>query len=126
MKKILAILVSLLFVASVFGVAQTMATVLPCDCQIIGPASVHVGDVFTVEVIKSGSCLFTINMEPSYVQFISKDPTANGDILTYKALQVGTAKEIISCNGNSYDVTVLSKALPFKFFAKLFGFGMKE
>ena len=57
MKKIFAILVSLLFVASVFGVAQTMAqTNCPgCKCDTesyykISRTSVHVGETFTLSI----------------------------------------------------------------------------
>lgn len=55
MKKIFAILISLLFVVSVFGVAQTMAQVpCPCDAEYykISRNSVHVGETFTISLTK--------------------------------------------------------------------------
>lgn len=55
MKKIFAILTSLLFVVSVFGVAQTMAQGT-CNCKTeyykISRDSVHVGETFTISLSK--------------------------------------------------------------------------
>ncbi|HOI76204.1 MAG TPA: hypothetical protein PLI06_01140 [Methanofastidiosum sp.] len=59
MKKIFAILISLLFIASVFGVAQTMADV-ECDCEEnyykFSKTTVHVGETFTASIW--GLCIF--------------------------------------------------------------------
>ncbi len=45
---------------------------------------------------------------------------------TFRAVAPGTLTSTNTKCGDTVTVTVLSKALPFKFFAKLFGFGMKE
>ncbi|NPV50151.1 MAG: hypothetical protein HPY60_02995 [Candidatus Methanofastidiosum sp.] len=66
MKKIFVILISLIFVASVFGVAQTMALPTPpsspdcCDSENfnISRTSVRVGETFTVSV--TYGCFFCL------------------------------------------------------------------
>ncbi len=52
MKKIFAILISLLFVASVFGVAQTMAQGYDCNNYYqISRNSAKVGDIITISIL---------------------------------------------------------------------------
>ena len=53
MRKLYAILVTLLFVTSVFGVVQTMAD-CPCDepYYALSQTSVQVGDIFTASIMK--------------------------------------------------------------------------
>jgi hypothetical protein len=115
MKKIFAILISLLFVASTFGVASVMAPPPPCECQIIGPDYVRVGDTFQVEIKTIGSCGVGFLVESPIAKLIEKEITPDGYILTYEALGVGNI-HIASCGPTgdefNYFVTILPKELP--------------
>jgi hypothetical protein len=50
MKKLYAIIISFFFIASTFGVAYMLAG-CNCDLTFTGPASIHRGDEFTVEIL---------------------------------------------------------------------------
>jgi hypothetical protein len=106
MKKLFAILTSLLFVVSVFGVASVMAPSLcPCDgTVVILPNSVvSVGQEFTIKV-KQGCqesiyALTSEGTDAGYAGYIFPiTATTEGDyfVYTYKALKPGT---IYICNG---------------------------
>jgi len=114
MKKIFAILISLIFVGSTLGVASVMA-LSSCQCQIIGPDSVHVGDTFQVEIKTSGICGIGLLIESPLAKLIHKETTTDGYILTYEALGLGNI--LIAFCGPSgdefkYDITILPKELP--------------
>ena len=82
MKKIFAILISLLFVASVFGVAQTMAQV-PCPCDEeyykINRDSVKVGETFTISLTKIAllDCP-NVRIEGKSIDEVTGEIVANG------------------------------------------------
>jgi len=63
MKKIIAILISLLFVGSTFGVASITAT---CNPSIFyaEKSVVFVGDTFTIYVSQSPRCLVVVDPDP--------------------------------------------------------------
>jgi hypothetical protein len=117
MKKIFAILVSLLFVVSVFGVALMSAI---SECSITAsPTTVRVGENITVV---SSSSTVTVTGTGSVTK-ISGPTLDNGNYVTvYRAITAGEAKFTLA-GGCNKTVVILSKDLPFKFFAKLFGFG---
>ncbi|HOI76967.1 MAG TPA: hypothetical protein PLI06_05070 [Methanofastidiosum sp.] len=184
MKKIYAILTSLLFIVSVFGVAQTMAATTNPGCQYgegyykISRNSVKVGETFTITLKKAAmndvkiqgkdvteitlgivankklpyqiGLVELINVEyfngdgtllysglvlpdalpsPDFPHWSEITPDWNTDVAwitwTFRAVSPGTLTLNGAC-GETETVTVLSKALPFKFFAKLFGFGKKD
>ncbi|HOI76966.1 MAG TPA: hypothetical protein PLI06_05065 [Methanofastidiosum sp.] len=138
MKKIFAMLISLLFVVSVFGVASAMATE-PCKYEFIGPTSVQVGDTFQVKLMLNGGCCWSYygGVKDS-IESICTQPGCEGyDIIpggylfTYKALKVGTYEKLLAvgCSEDErvyYGVTVTPKEYPMPFFMKLLGFGKKK
>ncbi len=115
MKKIFAILVSLLFLASVFGIASVMSGTA-CKCQIIGPASVEVGDTFQVVITTNGgSCCIGFRVESPIVKLIDKEPTPDGYILTYQALAPGNVLIAMcgtDCEDFEHYVTITPKSYP--------------
>ena len=123
MKKIFAILISLLFVASVFGVASIMGTV--CTPTSVSSSTVRVGDQFT---FSAGSSTTPTVTGTGAVVLVS-GPTEGAGCQYYTTYRAITAGDITIDVEGSYcpsHVKILSKDLPFKFFAKLFGFGNKE
>lgn len=138
MKKIFAIVISLLFVVSVFGVAQTMARE-PCKSEIIGPTTVQVGDTFQVKVLFiEGDCCMTYSMGiKGSIEYVCSKPVCEGPepipggyLFTFKALKPGTYKFISSgCPEDEkvyYTVTVIQKEYPMHQFMKILGFGKKK
>jgi len=125
MKKIFAVLVALLFVTSVFGVAQTMAGCFS------GPSCIKVGTEFEVSVPNGGAYSFYDN-EDEYVKFIERKVNPGGtDIIRYKAKKVGTRKNLVQCSG-SYDAviaetcTTTRNSYPMFSFMKILDFGKKK
>jgi len=200
MKKIFAIVISLLFVVSVFGVAQTMAIIdrppleekLPEYCSTeyykISSNAPKVGQTFTISlytdtytfedddpifkilidgkrisglesidagIIGNGGLPYRIGpVELINADYYDEDwdlihsglvlkdcgqgfpcwselpPDPNWDDVrwitwTFRAVTPGKLTLNGAC-GETETVTILSKDLPFKFFAKLFGFGKKD
>ncbi|KYC51994.1 MAG: hypothetical protein AMQ22_01056 [Candidatus Methanofastidiosum methylothiophilum] len=142
MKKIFAVLVTLLFVASVFGVAQTMAApdCSGCNCNevyyTVSQTSVQVGDTFTASV-KLG-CLGGLDFDTSpgkFSEMIQYDPSKNLVIntetgwatATFKALRPGTlAISNDCCPNDSITITMTPKSHPMFSFMKILGFGKKK
>lgn len=177
MKKIFAIVISLLFVVSVFGVASTMATTLPpelpgyCNTEYykISSDSVKVGQTFTISlstefwpypfvkmggqtideitlgIVDDGGLPYRIGqVELIQVEYFKDDGTLirSGLVLpgdwgaewfdvkwitwTFRAVAPGTLVVTNKECNHTETITIKSKDLPFKFFAKLFGFGQKD
>ena len=172
MKKIYAILISLLFIVSVFGVASTMAaTIKPDYCEseyyIISGNSAKVGETFTISLDKAA--LGNVIIQGKTVTEITDGIVANGGLpynigpvrliqveyydvnwnlihsglvlpaewgpewlnvkwikWTFRVVSPGTLNLTNGNCGDTETVTMLSKDLPFKFFAKLFGFGKNK
>ncbi|MCC7573355.1 MAG: hypothetical protein KO464_08190 [Candidatus Methanofastidiosum sp.] len=154
MKKIFAILISLLFVASVFGIAQTMA-VEPSQAT---PERVKVGQIITVTTYEGPEGYDpTVKIyDPSmpnlmdeeefetyqdasrYVTKISGPIQISGDttkwVWTYRAnfsgtIVFGTPSEPGSppeARILTNPVTITSNSLPMDKFMKFFGFGNKK
>ena len=80
MKKIFAVLVTLLFVASVFGVAQTMAGVsYYCDDYYrISRTSAHVGDTLTISLLLEATS--DVNIGDKTINNIVTGIVANGGL----------------------------------------------
>ena len=143
MRKLYAILVTLLFVTSVFGVASMMADGgCPCDEQYykISQTSVQVGDTFTLAI--NNDCLFDADIEDNFIweaspgkfrEMIWYDPkdiiSENGwTTATFKALRPGTLTVTYDHGGckDSVTITITSKEYPMNFFMKIIGFGKKK
>ncbi len=126
MKKIFAVLVTLLFVASVFGVAQTLAGCFS------GPSCIKVGTEFEVMVPHDAAYSF-YDKEDDYVKFIEIEVHEGGtDIIRYEAKKVGTRKNLVQCSG-WYDAviaetctTTTQNSYPMSSFMKILGFGKKK
>lgn len=123
MKKVFAVLISLLFVASVFGVASILGGA--CDPTYVSSSTVRVGETFTFEA--------TIDTIPTVTGkgavILVSGPTkvdAYTWITTYRAISPGNVE--INAGGNYCEssVQIISRDLPLKFFAKLFKFGQKK
>ena len=123
MKKIFAILISLLFVASVFGVASIMGSA--CTPTYVSSSTVRVGDQFT---FSAGTSTTPIVTGTGTVALVS-GPTKHTDdkyYTTYRAISPGDVSIDVDCSYCLSHVKIISKDLPFKFFAKLFGFDKKD
>jgi len=112
MKKIFAILMSLLFVVSVFGVASVAA-----PCNLPDDITVRVGDTFTLE----SPCPIC---DGNYLE----DTYLGDGVHQYKAIKSGKVKFCTNCGYPEYcaTITILPKYLPMDFFMKIFGFGKKK
>ena len=134
MKKIFAIFLGLIFLGAVFGIASVGAKPNGhCDCEIIGPSTVHVGDTFEVLMKTDGTCCSSSGSYFGFVEMVGESsiPTPDGYLYTYKAIRPGTPNRLvccgyIQCDSNCYTVTVLPKALPMDKFMKIFVFGKKD
>ncbi|KYC44817.1 MAG: hypothetical protein APG12_00011 [Candidatus Methanofastidiosum methylothiophilum] len=182
MKKIFAIVISLLFVVSVFGVSQTTAYKWVCEEEYykISAKTAKVGETFTIslstefwtdyssvkiggltidevtsKIVLNGGLPYRIGpVEIIGVDYYGEDgaliysglvlpdcgfgfpcwselnpswPAVRWIKWTFRAVTPGTLilNGVDYCN-DTETVTILSKDLPFKFFAKLFGFGKKD
>lgn len=142
MKKIFAILISLLFVVSVFGMASLIAT--DCLDPTASPDLVKVGDLITV----TSFCYF--GSDPTIIADGNK-PKGGAELVSrpevevagkglssaeqtftwvYRATAPGTIKfdfkPLVTTSGNtkvSNPVTITSNSLPMLNFMKILGFG---
>jgi len=149
MKKIFAILTSLLFVVSIFGVAQTMAqTTCPCDTMEyykISRDSVHVGETFTISLSYDAWLGCTdIEIEGESIVDLKKitefpyrigsvdiigisGPDEDWKTLTFRAVSPGTLAFTNydthkPCKDNE-TITILPKSLPIDWIMKKLGLG---
>jgi len=152
MKKIIAILISFLFVASTLSFASATVNGWHDCCDPanfdISTTSVKVGETFTVYHYSWG-CTPTITEGEDLVEKIQIDVYWNGTFdgsydpkiqyppscpecwfdVTYRAVKPGkvvfSVPNSSNCNGK-VEVTIKSRALPMDKFFKLFGFGKKK
>jgi len=153
MKKIIAILISLFFVASTFSVASIMAFRCPDCCDLedfdISATSVKVGETFTVYYFTWGCTPTLLNPEDGLIEKIRVDLYRNGQFLesydpkiqmppscpdcwfkeTYRAAKPGkvvfNVPNRVDC-AQQVEVTIKSRALPMDKFMKFFGLGKKD
>jgi len=148
MKKIIAVLVSLLFVVSTFGIGAVMAPPLPIcgpgeeinimilcldscsdpdSCKIYGPTAVQAGDIITVKV-ENQVCGFSniVNIDCDYFELLDFDFEGIGVldctmtiVYTLRALRPGTVGATFDCNGNKLNLTVIPKEYPMHQFLKI-------
>ncbi len=143
MKKIFAILLSVLFLGSVFGVASTMAG--ECPNPTASPETVKVGDLITVtsDCYSSAdpSIIADGNKPKGDAELVSRPATSFSKGLepvdetytwVYRATAPGTIKFDFgppsSAEPNGYTtvsnpVTITSNSLPMLNFMKILGFG---
>jgi len=123
MKKIFAILISLLFVASVFGVGSILGG--ECIPTNVSSSTVRVGETFT---FKAGTGTTPTLKGTGMVALVSGPIEVEGYtwITTYRAISPGNVEISVGGTYCDKDVQIISRDLPFKFFAKLFGFGKKK
>lgn len=124
MKKRFAILLSLLFVVSVFEVASVTATQL-CTVTSVSSSTVRVGDQF---IFSAGSST-TPTVSGTGAVLLVSGPTAGEGCKYYTTYRAISPGDVTIDVGGSYcpsHVKIISKDLPFKFFAKLFGFDKKD
>ncbi|NPV49621.1 MAG: hypothetical protein HPY60_00280 [Candidatus Methanofastidiosum sp.] len=148
MKKIMAILISLLFavttLTSVTGFCEPsdkacyiyclICNPSPCSpcgsyCNIYGPSLVHVGDIITVEIygfdcnLQSSAFIFCDNFE-----VISSDKGSSGgtgcgcgtvQVYKLRALSPGVVGATFTCNENKLNITVTPKEYPMHQFMKI-------
>ena len=143
-KPLMAILVSLLFVVSTFGVGAVMAPPVcgpggeinimiacvdscsdPGSCNIYGPTAVQAGDIITVKVENQVCGFFNIvNIDCDYFELLDFDFEHAGDctatiVYTLRALRLGTVGATFDCNGNKLNLTVIPKEYPMQQFLKI-------
>jgi hypothetical protein len=147
MKKIFAILISLLFVVSTFGVASVMAPP-SCTCgedNIILPTKVSPGQEFIIKI--NPSCTYSLSLDDwenpvanGYIAFIGS-PYLEGGYVVYrfKALKPGTIYVCnINCAGGCILMpspiscsaceafTISTSYYPMQQFMKILGLGQKD
>ena len=145
MKKIFAILISLLFFGSVVGIASVMADCYCGEDNIILPTKVSPGQEFIIKV-KNGCpyVAYTADWQSAYgvyIEAVLTPPYSEGDyvVFTEKALKPGT---IYYCNGSCptgvgcipssgpsscfecETLTIAPRALPMDWIMKKFGLGI--
>jgi hypothetical protein len=130
MKKIIAVLMSLLFVVSVFGIASTTAFSPTLKAT---PTNVAVGEIITVTYDKSGfydhelDVIAYDNLPKGGVVKLS-GPTYNATedmtYWTYRATSVGTV--VFSTGPKTDPVTITPKPHPIASFMKILGLGKEK
>jgi len=133
MKKIFSILISLLFVASVFGIASVMAGD-DCHCDgtdVIIPAQVKVGQEYLLKTrVGCGGSVTVVgggNPGDYITQVGSAWREGDMDVSKWIALKVGTLNYCPSCPPtNCKTITITPKSYPMFSFMKLLGFGKKD
>ena len=134
MKKIFAILVSLLFVVSTFGVASIMANGCQCNgTDFVFPSEVAPGEIFTLKV--RSTCSYNISVEGGgnwndYIVQVGGVVT-EGDMWVYqvKALKFGTVKFCHTggaCSNSCESLKITSREMPMQQFMKILGLGQKD
>ncbi len=148
MKKIFAILVSLLFavatLSSVSGFCEAPDNVChgycltciisPCSsstsyCNIYGPSLVHVGDIITVEIhgvgcnLQNSGFIFCDNFEVISFDLeltgISESGCSAIAVYKLKALSPGAVGATFECNENKLNITITPKEYPMQQFMKI-------
>ncbi len=138
MKKIFSILISLLLLASAFGVGTAMAVEPPeeCDCEEdyyqVSKTSVQVGETFTGSIMVY--CVGGLNpdlFDQTLVDMIDLQNVeidgVNWYVATFKALRPGTLviKHDVPCLGcgDSVTITITPRALPMQQIMMILGLG---
>ena len=137
MKKIFALLVSLLFLGSVVGIASVTANGV-CHCDgtdfIFIPSEVTKGELFTIKVRSTCSYLISVEGGGNWRDYIVQvGPTGSeGDMWVYqvKALEYGTLKFCHTdgtCSNSCETLKITpSRTLPMQQFMKILGLGKKD
>ena len=115
MKKIFAILVSLLFLGSTVGIASVAAT-----CYHPDVTTVRVGETFTVK----WPCTIC---DKGYLEEVGRSGELN-EYYTYRALKPGKVNFCSDCAHECYcaTLTILPKVPPMQQFMKILGLGKEK
>ncbi len=140
MKKLYAIIISLLFVGSVFGVVSLAATCTDCDppsppsCSCgqtnyhIDKTLVTVGETFTFS--KNNLCTYNQSATPGpldqTIQFVSGFTEGGWSTVTFRAISPGTVTFSNANCGGVVTVKILPKPTPMQQFMRIIGFGHKD
>jgi hypothetical protein len=140
MKKIIAILVSLLFLGSVVGITSLSADGLTVECY-LDKNIVHRGEyvTYTMKLCNPGGgsdyVTFLSIGSPPFLELVSYDVELNttyeikpGECLeakaVYRATDFGEINECGPCG--CFSLKVLPKPLPMQQFMKILGFGQQD
>lgn len=137
MKKLYAIIVSLLFLGSIFGIAP-LAAVNPdpplpsCTCgqtnYHIDKTLVTVGETFTFS--KNNLCTYNESATPGSldqtIQFVSGSSQSGWSTATFRAISPGIVTFTNVKCGEVVTVKILPKPTPMQQFMKILGFGQKD
>jgi len=141
MKKIFAILISLLFLGSIVGITSLSANGLTVECY-FDKSIVHRGEyvTYTIELCNHGvGSQYVMFMDggssESFLEFVSTNIELNteyvikpGECLEAKAVFIATDfGEINECGDcGCISLKVLPKSLPMQQFMKMLGLGKKK
>jgi hypothetical protein len=136
MKKIFAILVSLLFLGSFFGIASIMAGDSNCHCDgtdIVIPSQVNVGQEFIIKMTTDCVVITTVaGDETAFFDYIVQvsEPWSEGDMSAakFKALKSGTLVFCPrdECQNNCKTLVITPKGYPMLKFMKILGLGQTD
>ncbi|NPV51326.1 MAG: hypothetical protein HPY60_09050 [Candidatus Methanofastidiosum sp.] len=137
MKKLYAIVISLLFVVSVCGIASLAATCTEgcgptCSCSAtnyhIDKTLITVGETFTFS--KNNLCTYNESATPGSVdqtiQFVSGYTEGGWSTATFRAISPGIVTFTNANCGGAVTVKILPKSTPMDKFMKILGFGQKD
>jgi hypothetical protein len=135
MKKLYAIVISLLFVVSVYGVASFAAVCEDCPTCTCGQTNYHidktlvkVGETFTFS--KNNLCTYNESATPGSleqtIQFVSGSTEGGWSTVTFRAISPGIVTFTNVKCGEVVTVKIQPKALPMDKFMKFFGFGQQD
>jgi len=141
MKKLYAIIISLVFVGSVFGIAPLAAVCTEncdpppsptCTCgqtnYYLDKTLVTVGETFTFS--KNILCTYNESAAPGSldqtIQFVSGSTEAGWSTVTFRAISPGTVTFTNVKCGEVVTVKILPKSTPMEKFMKILGLGQKD
>ncbi|HOC77483.1 MAG TPA: hypothetical protein PLO36_04875 [Methanofastidiosum sp.] len=143
MKKVFAVLISMIFILSTLGVAAANGG---CNCDrpnVIAPKTVTVGQEFVLLYkVECGSRIFTDSGSPNvseYIQNISVYGESGYMAFKFKALKPGTIyfcdDQCSACDPSIYEfrcytncltINIVKKSLPMDWIMKKFGLGKED
>jgi hypothetical protein len=140
MKKLYTIIISLLFLVSVFGIASLAAVTecpgcpLPPSCTCgatnyqIDKTLVTVGETFTFS--KNNLCTYNESAAPGSleqtIQFVSGSTQSGWSTATFRAISPGVVTFTNVKCGEVVTVKILPKPTPMQQFMKILGLGQKD
>lgn len=138
MKKLYAIIISLLFLVSTYGIGSLSAVCTDCPppptCTCgqtnyyIDKTLVNVGETFTFS--NNNLCTYNQSATPGpldqTIQFVSGSTQSGWTTVTFRAISPGTVTFTNSKCGELVTVKILPKSTPMQQFMNILGFGKKD